>query len=257
LSEHYTPDRRARGAAAYAALRPAAGGDRALSAWQRWEMTSLGERIAAGVHADADVPAAEPAARDPAADALELERLQHVARQAAAEGRREGWAQGHAQGLAEGHTDGLAAGLAAASAHAEQLRALVSSLPEALRRADAEIADALLALALDIARQVVHRSLRAEPEGLVAVVRELLHAEPVLQGSPRLLLHPDDVALVRNGLGSELETAGWQVCADDTLSRGGCRVQAGNGERDATVETRWARVTAALGGHIDEPRYGS
>ena len=219
-------------------------------------MSSLGERIAAGVQApDADGPAAEAAARDAAADALELERMQDEARQAAAaEGRHAGWAQGHAQGLAEGHTAGVAAGLAAATAHAEQLRALVSALPGALRRADNEIADAVLALALDVARQVVHRSLRAQPECLVAVVQDLLHAEPVLQGSPRLQLHPDDVALVRNGLGGELESAGWLVCADDTLSRGGCRVQAGNGERDATVETRWDRVTSALSRHIDVPR---
>jgi flagellar assembly protein FliH len=248
---------RARGAAAYAALRPAAGADRALSAWQRWEMDSLrerdslGERIAARLDADAHGAAAQAPARDPAESALELARMQHEARQAAAaEGQREGWARGHAHGLTEGHTAGLAAGLAAASAHAEHLRVLVSALPDALRRADSEIADALLALALDIARQVVHRSLRAEPERLLAVVQDLLHAEPVLQGGPRLMLHPGDVALVRNGLGRELDNAGWQLCADDTLSRGGCRVLAGNGERDATVESRWDRVTASLDRHL-------
>lgn len=256
MSEPGKPDLRARGAAAYAALRPAAGADLALCAWQRWEMASLGERIAPRLDADVDSAAATPPARDPGQGALLLERMQHEARRAAAaEGQREGWAQGHAHGLTEGRTAGLAAGLAAASAHAEHLRALVSALPDALRRADGEIADAVLALALDIARQVVHRSLRAEPERLVAVVQDLLHAEPVLQGGPRLMLHPDDIALVKNGLGRELENAGWQLCADETLTRGGCRVHAGNGERDATVETRWDRVTASFkrdigaGGH--------
>ena len=33
------------------------------------------------------------------------------------------------------------------------------------------------------------------------------------------------------------------------LARGGCRVTAHSGERDATVQARWERVTAALARH--------
>jgi flagellar assembly protein FliH len=184
-----------------------------------------------------------------------LAQLRREARAAGeAEGHKEGLALGRAQGLAEGHAEGVAAGLAAASAHAEQLRALASSLPVALRRAEGEVADALLTLALDIARQVVHRTLRAEPEWVLPLVQDLLHAEPALQGEPRLLMHPDDVALVKNSLGNELEAAGWQVRADDTTTRGGCRVQSASGELDASLETRWKNVTAAL--HRDADAQG-
>ncbi|MBO9515997.1 MAG: flagellar assembly protein FliH, partial [Variovorax sp.] len=184
--------------------------------------------------------------------AAELAQLRREARAAGeAEGRKQGHAQGRAQGLAEGHAEGVAAGLAAASAHAEQLLALANSLPAALRRAEGEVADALLTLALDIARQVVHRTLRAEPEWVLPLVQDLLHAEPALQGEPRLLLHPDDVALVKNSLGNELESAGWQLRADDTIARGGCRVQSASGELDASLETRWKNVTAALHRDVD------
>jgi len=82
-------------------------------------------------------------------------------------------------------------------------------------------------------------------------VQDLLHAEPALQGEPRLLLHPDDVALVKNSLGSELEAAGWQLRPDETMSRGSCRVQSATGERDASLETRWKSVTAALHRDVD------
>ncbi|NDZ15829.1 flagellar assembly protein [Variovorax sp. WS11] len=173
----------------------------------------------------------------------ELSRLRLEAR---AQGRAEGQREGLAKGRAEGHAEGLASGLAAASAHAEQLVALATSLPAALRRAESDLADAILTLALDVARQVVHRTLRAEPEWVLPLVQDLLHAEPALQGEPRLLLHPDDVALVKNSLGNELQIAGWQVRADDTLARGGCRVQSASGEMDASLETRWKSVTAAL-----------
>ncbi len=242
-SNHSSFGARAR-LSSYAPTRPAtppAPAKPVLSAWQRWEMGTLAED-AAPPH---EIEAANAQRIDPAALArdAELERLRLEARAAGeAEGRREGWTQGHA----EGHTAGLASGLAAASAHAEQLRALAATLPDALRRAESELADAILTLALDVARQVVHRTLRAEPEWVLPLVQDLLHAEPALQGEPRLLLHPDDVALVKNSLGNELQIAGWQVRADDTLARGGCRVQSASGEMDASLETRWKSVTAAL-----------
>lgn len=226
-----------------------------LSAWQRWEMDTLDQP---GLQAPA--PAGQGSGSAPAEEqpsmallhAAELVGLRRDARSAGeAEGRREGQAKGHAEGYAQGRTEGLAAGLAAASVHAEQLRALAASLPEALRRAESELADAVLTLALDVARQVVHRTLRAEPEWVLPLVQDLLHAEPALQGEPRLLLHPDDVALVKNSLGTELQAAGWQVRPDDGMSRGSCRVQSATGEMDASLETRWKSVTAALHRDID------
>ncbi|GAA4348580.1 flagellar assembly protein FliH [Variovorax defluvii] len=241
---------RARLATAYANTRPAtrtAPPPRpTLSAWQRWEMGVL----------EGDAPAPEtvhaPVVPRVGAEALardnELSRLRLAAR---TEGRAEGHREGLARGHAEGHAEGLAAGLAAASVHAEQLRALAASLPAALRHAESELADAILTLAMDIARQVVHRTLRAEPEWVLPLVQDLLHAEPALQGEPRLLLHPDDVALVKNSLGNELQSAGWQVRPDDTLARGGCRVQSASGEMDASLETRWKAVTAALSRDAD------
>jgi flagellar assembly protein FliH len=221
-----------------------------LSAWERWEMGNIAgdpsRATAAGrmAAARATLPPAPPPPTVPVGVAqAELRRLRQEATAAGhATGHAEGWAAGHA----EGHIAGLATGLAAATAHAEQLRALSTSLPEALRGAEREITDVLLTLALDIARQVVHRTLRAEPEWLLPLVQDLVHAEPTLQGEPRLLLNPADVALVKDSLGNELQQAGWQVRPDDSIQRGGCRVQSPAGEIDATLETRWKSVTAAL-----------
>lgn len=221
-----------------------------LSAWERWEMgniagdpsrTTAAGRMAA---ARATLPPPPPPPAVPVGVAqAELRRLRQEAIAAGqATGHAEGWAAGHA----EGHIAGLATGLAAATAHAEQLRALSTSLPEALRGAEREITDVLLTLALDIARQVVHRTFRAEPEWLLPLVQDLVHAEPTLQGEPRLLLNPADVALVKDSLGNELQQAGWQVRPDESIQRGGCRVQSPAGEIDATLETRWKSVTAAL-----------
>lgn len=212
----------------------------AASAWQRWEMGSIARPAPARTAAAAAVP---PRAREPVVDGAELERLRQQARDAGlAEGRKAGLAQGHDQGYAAG----LAAGKAAMEQQAAQLLATAASFPAALRRAEEDLAAAVVALALDLARQVIHRSLDARPELLVPVVQDLLRREPALQGEPRLLLHPLDAELVAEVLDAELRAAGWQVLPDDTITRGGCLVRAGSGAHDATVETRWARVSAAL-----------
>lgn len=185
----------------------------------------------------------QPRPAPPKIDPAELDRLRETARATGlAEGRQEGLAAGHAQGYAAG----MAAGEAEVRAQAAQLLALTGALPCALREAHGEVAQAVVALAVDIARQVVHQSLEAKPDLLLPLVRELLQREPALQGDPRLLLHPLDLELVTAHLAAELQAAGWQVRADDKVARGGCMAQAGSGSLDASLETRWARVQAAF-----------
>lgn len=217
-----------------------AGTKAAQSAWERWEMASFTQKPvphASLQHAPA--PEQPPPAPSLRISEAELAGLRLQARQ---EGQAEGREQGYAQGLAEGH----AAGLAAVQAQAAELQSLAQALPAALHLAQGSVADDLLALALDIARQVLGQALAAEPQAILAVVHELLQAEPSLSGAPQLLLHPDDAALVKELLADDLKTAGWRVRTDATIARGGCRVTAHSGERDATVQARWERVSAAL-----------
>lgn len=230
-------------APAYASpsMRRATGPKEPLSAWERWEMGSIAEDfLPVPGAAKADLaPVLAPLAPALLIDEAELARLRLQAQQA---GETEGRRQGYAQGQAEGH----AAAMAAVHEQAEHLRALTLTLPAALRSAEREVADDLLALALDIARQVLGQALTADPQIILALVRELLQVEPVLTGAPQLVLHPDDAALVKEHLADDLQAAGWRVRADASNKRGGCRVMATSGERDATLEARWERVTATL-----------
>ena len=222
----------------YLSAQPAPDAKLSQTAWQRWEMASLAQTLPAQT-APAHEPEAEPIEPVLLIDEAELTELRLQAQKA---GEAEGREQGHAQGLLEGQ----AAGLAAAQAQAAQLQALALALPAALQLAQSSIADDLLALARDIARQVLGQALAAEPQAILAVVHELLHAEPSLSGAPQLLLHPDDAALVKELLADDLKAAGWRIRLDAQIARGGCRVTAHSGERDATVQARWERVSAAL-----------
>lgn len=213
-----------------------------LTAWQRWEMASFSPPANEDVAAPAPpAPAKALAPIEPVRlfDEAELERLRE-------EARRTGAAEGRAQGLAQGRIEGREAGLAEMQAQAAQWLALAQSLPAALRAAEGGLADGVLALALELGRQLAGTALNTDPECVLAVVRDLLATEPALTGSPRLHLHPDDAALVRDQLAPELREAGWTLQPDATLTRGGCLVTAGSGELDATVQTRAQRVEAAL-----------
>ena len=211
-----------------------------LSDWERWEMASIAEKLnPAPGKAKAD-PVLEPFEPALLIDEADLARLRLAAQQM-------GEVEGRQQGFTQGHGEGYAAGLTLAQEQAQALRTLMLTLPVALRAAEREVADNLLTLALNIARQVVRQALPVEPQPILALVRELLHAEPALNGTPRLLLHADDAALVRQHLADDLQAVGWRIRTDPSITRGGCHVQAVSGALDATLETRWERVAAALG----------
>lgn len=213
---------------------------KSMTAWQRWEMNSFNQApLIAPDQTAAPEPVFEPFEPVLLIDEAELARLRLEARTC-------GEADGYALGYARGQTEGHAAGLAGVETQAEQLRALTQALPAALRLMQASVADDVLTLAMDIARQVLGQALIAEPQALLPLVHELLQAEPALTGAPQLLLHPDDAALVKEHLADELKNAGWRIRIDTHITRGGCRVTASSGERDASLETRWERVTATL-----------
>ncbi|AIY40294.1 Flagellar assembly protein FliH [Collimonas arenae] len=228
-------------------MRPASLARQQMTAWQRWEM---GEVRTLSGQDGSDVP--EPSQAEPALSGLEPKllideaELQRLRQQAQDAGAAEGHRQGHAAGWQEGYN----AGLDMARSEADSLRQIGLAMPAALRLAEKEVADDLMTLALDIARQVVRQALSAEPQLILAAVRELLQTEPALSGTPRLLLHADDMPLIQQYLAEDLQAAGWLLRADPGITRGGCRVQANSGELDATLETRWQRVAAALGRSI-------
>ena len=215
------------------------GGKVVTSAYQRWEMASF----------DPPPPPPPPASPDQLAVLeAELQRLRDEAHaQGHAAGHVAGQAIGYQAGYEQGHKQGFEQGLNEAHEQARQLAQIAQRFGEALTTVEAGVAEMLVELALDIAHQVVRQHVRHDPAALVAVVREVLAAEPALTGSPQLIVSPADLPVVQAYLQDELATRGWIVRADPSIERGGCRAQAATGEMDATIGSRWERVAAAHG----------
>ena len=153
----------------------------------------------------------------------------------------------HIEAHEQGYAAGYAEGIATAQANAEKIGAVMTHLEQALREVDQNIADQLLATAVEIASQMLRQSLRIKPELLIPVVKEAVATLNAHSGHPALLAHPDDAELIRNQLGDQLSHNSWRIIDDATLTPGGCRVELGASEVDATMETRWRRVLESIG----------
>ncbi len=194
----------------------------------------------------APVEAPEPAHDDFAGlqlpTAEDIERMHDEARAA---GFEEGRSEGYAAGLEAGRAEGLEEGRAGAEEHAARLAALAEGFDQAMTQLDNEVAEELMALAIELARQMVRHTLDAHPEVVLETVRAALLQVP--QGHAQVRLHPDDLALAREHLGEQLSHAGHRLTEDATLARGDCRIDALGAQVDATLETRWRRVLETLG----------
>ncbi|MBL8384869.1 MAG: flagellar assembly protein FliH [Burkholderiales bacterium] len=196
--------------------RAAAGAD---GGFQRWQFATLSM--------DADPP---PVPQVPTVTAEERARVLEAAR-----------AEGYGAGFASGRADARDA----VEAEAAHLRTVAAALDAARVSLQDDTAQALLALAADIAQHLLRAELAANPAAMLPAVREAID----LAGSgahPQLLLNPGDVDFVRRHLGEELAGRHWRFVEDARIEPGGCRVETADGVVDATLAARWRRAAAAL-----------
>lgn len=150
-----------------------------------------------------------------------------------------------------GQQDGYAAGQQAAmQIKAQHAREVARALDE-LRARFAELesggAEQVLQLALAIARQVVRREVDVDAEAVMPPLREAVSAVIDQQAHPRVHLNPADLAHLRGDLEADGLFKGCRFIPDPSVTRGGCRVETAHTDVDATLETRWQRVLAAVG----------
>lgn len=184
----------------------------------------------------------------PVVDEAEHEALLQQAReQARAEGHAEGMAQGRAEAGLEWQQrmDDYVAG--AGQDTARRMDTLVRALDASLGELQQRMAQELLQLACDIARQVVRQELSGNPNALLPVVREAL-GMLVAEGRPATVrLNPADLDTLEAPLREEFGQAKVQWQADAAIAVGDCLVESAGTVIDGGLDKRWRRAIAALG----------
>ncbi len=166
------------------------------------------------------------------------------------EGRAAGLEAGRQEGFQQGLEEGRTQGLAELRVRGEELARLLEALETPFQELDQAVSRELAQLAMIVARHLVRRELKTDPGVVVSVVREAVNLLPSSARDIRVVLHPEDAALVRQALAVDGgEEARWRIVEEPTLTRGGCRVESADSRIDATVETRLgALIARALGG---------
>jgi len=187
--------------------------------------------------------AAAQGAPEPEAAHDAEEQLRQVRDAALAEGMR----QGHAQATQEWQQrlDDYVAGQGRQAG--AQLAAVVQALDKSFSGLQQKMADELLQLGCDIARQVVRQELQSNPRALLPVVREAL-ATFVQESRPATVrLNPADWKQLESALREEFGGARVQWQADPAVAPGDCMLECAGATIDGSLDTRWRRAIAALG----------
>ena len=191
---------------------------------------------------------ADEASQEPEAPAFDEAQLQQMLDQARAEG--------HAQGLSEGRTQTQQQWQQRLDDHingagresAQRVDHVLQSLDENFKQMQSGMAQELLNLACDIARQVVRQELRSQPQALLPVIREALDMLVDESRPVTVRLNPADFEVLDQPLRTEHGAhSRIQWVGDAAIAAGDVKVECGGAEIDGSVEKRWRRAVAALG----------
>jgi flagellar assembly protein FliH len=189
-----------------------------------------------------EAPLPPAPAADPAAAVMDvLARANHEAEQLRAAARAEGLAEGRAEALAAVTPALEALQAAVAAVHAERLAAA--------DRLELHAVD----LSLFLAERVLGGALAVQPERVVEAVRGALRAI-VERERVTVLVHPDDLELVRDAMDGVRATLGGiescEVQAERRVTRGGAIVRTQDGDVDARVDTKLQRAREVVEGAL-------
>lgn len=173
------------------------------------------------------------------------------------------------QAWQEAEAAGRAAGLAAAQRQIDErmrqldelrgsLATALGALSRPLAHVDDEVHGQIVELAIAIARGLLRRELRTDPAQIIGIVRETVALLPAAARGVRVLLHPEDAALVRERLPTGGPEQAWSIVEDPVLSRGDCRVHTEYAQIDARIESRLkATLSTLLGEERAQARGGA
>ena len=197
--------------------------------------------------------AVDTAAQLLAAQAQVRESEQDVADLDAA--RQDSYQEGYAAGLVQGRAQAeaeLQQKMAdfldnQAQTAAQHFSALFATTQNQLVGAQQTMAQGVLELSCELARQVVRQQLSVKPNVLLPVIREALDMLGAEHRSAVVRMNPADLEVLEGLMASEFSGMALTLRADPALQPGGCVVESAGMVVDATLQKRWQRAVATLG----------
>ena len=112
------------------------------------------------------------------------------------------------------------------------------------------MAQAVAQSAVLLARRIVRGELPTRPEHVAEVAQQAVNAVLLSARHIRVMVHPDDLALVAAGAAEALQARGARLLPAADVERGGCLIESDLGQIDASIATRWRQAAAVLGSEV-------
>jgi flagellar assembly protein FliH len=182
-------------------------------------------------------------------------RQEQASEQQAEVQRQESFQAGFTQGLVQGRAQAqaelqqqMAEFLANQSQQAaERFAELLAAAQLELSQARQVMAEGVLDLSCELARQVLRQELSVNPHVLEPVIHEALELLGAEHRSAVIRLNPSDMATLGEALTGAVQHMDISLRADANLEPGSCVVESAGMVVDATLQKRWQRAVATLG----------
>lgn len=175
--------------------------------------------------------------------------IEQACQAAKEKGFQAGFEQGFSDGKQKAEEQVQAQAVAMLSEQKQQLSGILETFSKLQAKATETLEQSLMQFSVAVGEQLASHRLSMDHQVVQELFHEALLQEPALSGNPRAFMHPEDTEAITAIFQKELEAAGWELVADDTISRGGFRVEASSGCFDAQVETRRERLEALIDKH--------
>lgn len=207
-----------------------------IDAVEQWQFGSIDTA--------AQLLAAQAKAREVEETAVQTEsQMQQVYQDGYAAGLEQGklQAQAEAQRQMQAFTDNQAQEAAARFAE------FFAAAQRGLDAAEQAMAQGVLSLACELARQVLRHELSVNPQVVMPVVSEAIGLLGTEFKTAVVKLHPQDLAALGEQIQADFAGRGLSLRADAAVLQGGCLVESAGCVIDGTLPKRWQRAVATLG----------
>jgi len=152
---------------------------------------------------------------------------------------------------------GFAAGMEQAKKETEEQRSLLAAYIEALSHPfddqNTQLAEYIAALAGKIARSLVQKELRTDPESLMTLVKAAVGALNTSAQKVNIHLNPHNARIIRELVAVDDEKESWNIIDDPLIGLKDCKVS----REDSLVDTDLdSRINLIISQFLDDERDG-
>jgi flagellar assembly protein FliH len=155
-------------------------------------------------------------------------------------GMKDGFEQGEEEGKKQGHQRAFDASLKEIQQQTFHFEQLFKSIETPFSLSNEQVEYELMNLACSIAKIIIRRELKTEPDLVISLVKNSLALLPSASKNIKIYLNPLDVSMVKKAFSNseEIHFEAYKILESKNLKRGGCIIDTNISHIDASLDKR-------------------